>query len=183
MSPRAACRLEALGFDQVFDYVPGKADWLAAGLALEGDVHEWQVVGDAMRPDIPTCGPSERIEIVAERVHSAGWSDCVVVDCDGIVIGRLRESSLTASPELTAEEVMQSGPTTVRPDAVLEKLVKRMDRRPTPLIVVATPQGQLLGAILREEAQQLLDGTPPEMVWVDCEGCPGQWKPRAAQTS
>ena len=29
MSPRAACRLELLGFTQVYDYVLGKADWLA----------------------------------------------------------------------------------------------------------------------------------------------------------
>ena len=39
MSPRAACRLETLGFDPsfVFDYVEGKAGWLAHGLPREGD--------------------------------------------------------------------------------------------------------------------------------------------------
>ena len=30
MSPRAACRLEALGFTRVYDYVDGIADWKAA---------------------------------------------------------------------------------------------------------------------------------------------------------
>jgi hypothetical protein len=29
MSPRAASRLESLGFTQVNDYVAGKADWVA----------------------------------------------------------------------------------------------------------------------------------------------------------
>jgi rhodanese-related sulfurtransferase len=37
MSPRAACRLELLGFTQVYDYVAGKADWLAHGLPTEGE--------------------------------------------------------------------------------------------------------------------------------------------------
>jgi hypothetical protein len=36
MSPRAASRLESIGFEQVCDYVAGKADWGSAGLALEG---------------------------------------------------------------------------------------------------------------------------------------------------
>jgi len=32
MSPRAASRLESLGFRDVYDYAAGKADWFAAGL-------------------------------------------------------------------------------------------------------------------------------------------------------
>ena len=182
MSPRAACRLEALGFEQVFDYVLGKADWKGAGLALEGDVPIMQVVADAMRPDIPTCEPSEMIGDVGRRVHEAGWEDCVVIDCDGLVVGRLRESTWGMDGHLSAGEAMQPGPTTVKPDGVLETLVSRMDRRPTPLIVVATPQGGLLGVVLREDAQRLLDGEPPEMVWVECEGCPGQWRPAGEST-
>ena len=37
MSPRAAWRLESLGFSKVYDYVEGKADWAVAGLPREGD--------------------------------------------------------------------------------------------------------------------------------------------------
>ena len=36
MSPRAACRLDALGFNQVYDYTLGFADWKAAGEPIEG---------------------------------------------------------------------------------------------------------------------------------------------------
>ena len=36
MSPRAAARLESLGFRQVYDYVAGEADWFASGLPMEG---------------------------------------------------------------------------------------------------------------------------------------------------
>jgi hypothetical protein len=31
MSPRAAWRLESIGFQHVYDYVAGKADWGGAG--------------------------------------------------------------------------------------------------------------------------------------------------------
>ena len=178
MSPRAACRLEALGFEQVYDYILGIADWRAAGLPTDGDAPFFQTVADAMRPDVPTCAPSEAIGMVGERVREAGWSDCLVIDCDGLVIGRLRSSTWDLDPLLTAADVMQSGPTTVRPNGPLDTLVKTMDRRPTPLVVVTTAQGNLLGVVLRDEARRLLDGEPPEMVWAECEGCPGQWKPR-----
>lgn len=36
MSPRAAARLEGIGFEQVYDYTAGKVDWGSFGLPLEG---------------------------------------------------------------------------------------------------------------------------------------------------
>jgi hypothetical protein len=36
MSPRAAWRLESIGFTRVHDYVAGRADWGSFGLPLEG---------------------------------------------------------------------------------------------------------------------------------------------------
>ena len=66
MSPRAACRLESLGFGQVFDYVPGKADWMAAGLAMEGPLAEGPRAGDVMRTDPPTCRPAAPL---GDRLH------------------------------------------------------------------------------------------------------------------
>src|SRR5207249_889428 len=36
MSPRAAWRLESLGFTEVYEYSAGKSDWGAYGLPLEG---------------------------------------------------------------------------------------------------------------------------------------------------
>ena len=102
-----------------------------------------------------------------------------MVDCDGLVVGRLRSTSWDVDPSLAAGAVMQAGPTTVRPDQALDKLVRRMDRRPTSLIVVATPQGAFLGVVVREDAHRVLHGESPEMIWADCIGCPGQWRPVA----
>src|SRR6266702_5120251 len=36
LSARAAWRLESMGFQEVYRYTPGKADWLAAGWEIEG---------------------------------------------------------------------------------------------------------------------------------------------------
>ena len=177
MSPRAACRLEALGFETVLDYELGIADWKAAGLPTEGDERRIHLAQDAMRPDIPTCAPGETVGEVAERLRNTGWDDCLVVDCNDLVIGRLRSSSLGRDPAVAAEKVMQSGPTTVRPNEPLDGLAKRMDRRPTPLIVVTTPQGQLLGVVVREDANRVVAGEAPELIWEDCEGCPGRRRP------
>ena len=182
MSPRAACQLEALGFDQVYDYELGIADWKAAGLPVDGDGPIIQMVSDALRPDVPTCDPHETIGQVKERVLSVGWEDCIVIECGDQVVGRLRSASWELDPESVVRDVMQTGPTTVRPDGPLHRLVERMDRRSTPMVVVTTPQGNLLGVVLREDAHRLLQGEAPEMVWAECQGCPGQWRAAPSRT-
>jgi 3-mercaptopyruvate sulfurtransferase SseA len=56
MSPRAAWRLEALGFAEVNDYVDGKLDWLAAGLPTEGSNAERPGAGDVAAPTCRRAG-------------------------------------------------------------------------------------------------------------------------------
>ena len=51
MSPRAACRLEAIGFGEVYDYTAGMADWKAAGLDVEGSKDTGLRIAGATRPD------------------------------------------------------------------------------------------------------------------------------------
>lgn len=177
MSPRAACRLEALGFEEVYDYTLGIADWKAAGLPIEGAESDVQLVADATRPDVPTAGPDELLGVVLDRTTGAEWDEALVVDCDGIVIGRLRGAAWEQDRILPVHEVMERGPTTVRPSTLLEPLVKRMEKRGTELVTVTTPEGNLVGALLFADAQRLLEGESPEQIWIECEGCPGRWKP------
>ncbi|MDP9404293.1 MAG: rhodanese-like domain-containing protein [Actinomycetota bacterium] len=50
MSPRAAWRLEHLGFAQVYDYVAGKVDWMAAGLpTVRADITERRAISASRR--------------------------------------------------------------------------------------------------------------------------------------
>jgi hypothetical protein len=89
MSPRAAWRLEGLGFERVYDYVPGKADWFASGLPKEGRLALIPTIGDAARREVPTSAPVEKIGVVRERKMS--WDSCVVVNKERVVLGLLRE--------------------------------------------------------------------------------------------
>ena len=61
MSPRAAWRLESLGFGDVYDYVAGKLDWMAAGLPTDGTNAQHPRAGDVARKDVPTAQLDERL--------------------------------------------------------------------------------------------------------------------------
>ena len=175
MSPRAACRLEALGFTAVYDYVDGIADWKATGLPTEGTAEPKQRVADATRPDVPTCRPDETVVEVKSRAHDHGWDTCVVVDCDGIAVGRIRSPAWDVEGDVSVAELMEPGPTTVRPDGLLRPLIHRMQKRDTAHVLVTTSQGALIGVLVREEGERVLAGEPPQQIWRDCDGCPGRW--------
>src|SRR5919108_965281 len=103
MSPRAAWRLERLGFEEVYDYASGKQDWLAAGLPTEGRTASWPRAGTVAREDAPTCGLGERLGDVAERTAKTGWDVCVVANGEGVVLGLLRTEQLEGDPEARVE--------------------------------------------------------------------------------
>src|SRR5260370_13371980 len=92
MAPRAAWRLETLGFGGVYDYVDGKNGWMAAGLPTEGTNAEHPRAGDVARKDVPTCGLKEKLGDVKARVRAQGW-DAVVVDNDQRGVFRLLRSN------------------------------------------------------------------------------------------
>jgi CBS domain-containing protein len=155
MSPRAAWRLEALGFEKVYDYVPGKADWFASGLPKEGKLASVPTIGDAARRDVPTCAPAEKVENARDRVRAAGWDTCVVVNKERVVLGLLREKELSSDSETAVEEVMRSGPTTSRPDVSLGKMAERMRERGARTVLVTTSDGRLVGLLCRDDAERL----------------------------
>ncbi len=155
MSPRAAWRLERLGFSEVYDYAPSKVAWFAAGLPMEGARANTPTIGEAARRDVPTCSLAEKVGAARERVREAGWDRCVVVGKERVVLGLLREEELDADPEATAEEAMRNGPATFRPDEPVEKMAKRMQDRGASAVLVTTPDGTLVGLLSREDAERL----------------------------
>ena len=154
MSPRAAWRLEGLGFSEVYDYAPGKVDWFAAGLPMEGALAGVPTVGDVARGDVPTCAPGEKVGEVRGRVRGTGWDRCVVVNGVRVVLGVLREKELASDSEATAGEAMRPGPTTVRPDTPAGKMAERMHKRGTASVLVTTPDGELVGLMYRSDAER-----------------------------
>lgn len=149
MSPRAAWRLDSLGFQQVYDYVAGEADWFASGLPREGRDASIPRVGDVARRDVPVCQLDDRVGDVRERVHAAGWDICVVVNCERVVLGRLRGAALLAPAAQPVEAVMEAGPTTIRPDMRLTEMAERMRQKNTVSVIVTTSDGRLVGLLER----------------------------------
>lgn len=162
MSPRAAWRLESLGFTEVYDYVAGKADWGAAGLQLEGRAVGVLRAGDVARRDAPICGLDERLADVRRRVERTDWELCVVVNDDRVVLGLLGRSALReGATAATAEEAMTSGPVTVRPDVRADRLLASLERRNGTAALVTTSDGRLVGAALVEDLRSLLRAASP----------------------
>jgi Mg/Co/Ni transporter MgtE len=154
MSPRAAWRLETLGFGPVYDYAPGKLDWLAAGLPTEGRLAAFPRAGTVAHRDTPTCRMDERVGEVRERTRAAGWDVCVVVNETRVVLGILRGEALDADPDLPVEEAMRSGPSTFRPHVGIHEMAEFMTRHDFANVPVTTSDGRLVGVLLREDAQR-----------------------------
>jgi CBS domain-containing protein len=150
LSPRAAWRLESLGFSQVYDYVPGKTDWWSAGLPIEGQLEDLPTIGKLARKDVPTCRLGERVDEVRQRAQEAGWDTCVVVNEERIVLGVLRDKAWKAAPGTTAEVAMISGPTSLRPDTPLQHLMEHQKHVPAR-VLVTDGNGALIGLLLRED--------------------------------
>jgi CBS domain-containing protein len=155
MSPRAAWRLESLGFTRVYDYVAGKADWFASGLPIEGKLAVVPRIGDVARRDVPLCGLSDRIGDVRERAQEAGWDACAVVNEKRVVLGLLRRKELDADPEAIAEQMMRPGPTTFRPNVPVQEMAERMRERGARTVLVTTSDGTLVGQLRRDDAERV----------------------------
>ena len=156
MSPRAAARLESLGFTQIFDYVAGKAEWLASGLPREGTHTASPTIGELVQGDVPVCHPSDRMGGVVPRLQAAGWDQCVVVNRENIVLGLLHGEALHSAPEATVEWAMTPGPITIRPDRALGDIREHMRQQGVESVVVTTPEGRLMGIVARADIERRL---------------------------
>jgi rhodanese-related sulfurtransferase/CBS domain-containing protein len=156
LSPRAAWRLEALGFREVYDYVAGKKDWGSYGLPREGTKAERPAAGDHARRDVPTCLLTDDLGEVRSRVRDAGWDTCIVVTEEAIVLGRLGRRALNADDHRSLEDAMTEGPSTLRPSSALADVVERMREHDLTSYLITTSDGKLVGLVLRDEAETAL---------------------------
>lgn len=157
MSARAAWRLEAIGFERVCDYRPGKKDWLANGLPTEGNRSDQKRVGDVARTDPATCLPTETIGEVRRRLGTT--RECVVVVNEANVVeGRIDRRVLAhAQDDDRVEALMELGPTTVRPDSSIESTARRLVDSHADSLLVTTDLGQLLGVFTSDDAEHFLE--------------------------
>jgi rhodanese-related sulfurtransferase len=151
MSPRAAARLDSLGFERVYDYAPSKVDYLARGLPREGQKTNEQRAADLLRDDVVRCGLVDAIDQVRGKVEASPYGFALVLDDKEVLLGRLRRSALEGDGAMTVEEAMEAGPSTIRADTSLEKLRERLEGRGLNFAIVTTPDGVLMGIVCRAD--------------------------------
>jgi CBS domain-containing protein len=157
MSPRAAWRLETLGFEQVHDYVGGKADWLAHGLPREGERAAVPYAGELADTDPPTCALTDTVDDIRAGLDGSRYGFCLVINDGRIVLGRVWRSAIErADSAAAAEGVMEAGPSTVRFDVPARDLAQRLAERDLRTAVVTTPEGRLVGVFHRADAERRL---------------------------
>ena len=145
MSARAAWRLESLGFEKVYRYQGGRDDWLANGLPSGGRRTETTRVADVVRRDVPTCPLGTRLADAQRRAHDSGWSECVVVNDAGIVLGVIWGPELDGDPSACVDEVMDPGPSTERLDSPADKIARELTEHKLTRRIVTTSDGELIG--------------------------------------
>lgn len=149
MSARAACRLEDLGFSAVFDYVAGKAAWLALGLPSQGAVAPDERVASIASRSLPEVAVGDRVgDLAPERF---GDHDAAVVLDGDVVAGLLRRETLGLPRETPVRAVVQPAPDTFRPSMTISELRDYWRDTPERVALVTTLHGVYLGAILRDD--------------------------------
>jgi Mg/Co/Ni transporter MgtE len=152
MSPRAACRLETLGFTQVHDYAPGKVDWLAHGLPAEGTHANRPTAGSLARHDAATCSIEDPVGEVGKRIDASAYGFALVLSPAGVLHGRVRRAALEMGAHGAGiESVMEPGPSTIRPHLTVDELHQRLARSEVNTLLVTTPGGVLLGVLRRDD--------------------------------
>lgn len=141
MSPRAAWRLESLGFDPVYDYGAGKVDWFAGGLDRAGDRAFEPRLADLIEPEVATCRMDQRVGEVADAPV------CLVVNDAGVVLGRLGRKARAQHPDRLVGEVMKEGPSTYRPNVDAGEMAGKVAKHDLKWIVVTTSEGILVGVV------------------------------------
>jgi rhodanese-related sulfurtransferase len=146
LSARAAWRLESMGFQEVYRYTPGKADWLAAGWETEGTQAKKVRIRQMIHKDVPTCSLRERLEDVKSR-RRPNYDLCVVLNDRNIVLGVIQGEAWDANPLARVSEVMQPGPRTIRPDLEPKDAQRILKNYDASSAIVTTSDGELLGII------------------------------------
>lgn len=152
MSPRAACRLATLGYD-VYDYAPGKVDWMAHGLPIEGTGAGRTTALTLIREDVATCGLDDSAEEVARRIDATPYGFALALSPGRVVLGRVRRSRLAQARE-SVEALLEPGPSTIRPHTPIEDLAARLARSEVRTLIVTDPEGKLLGVVRRPDAEE-----------------------------
>jgi CBS domain-containing protein len=112
------------------------------------------LAGSTLSTDVPTGGVSDRLGDVRASLEASRLGMLVVLNADGIVLGRLDRKALEAGDDAGVDGLMREGPTTVRPSEDLESLLERMRHAGVDAMLVTRSDGRLLGLLERPHAER-----------------------------
>ncbi|HTU85407.1 MAG TPA: CBS domain-containing protein [Solirubrobacteraceae bacterium] len=142
------------GFEDVYDYAFGKVDWLAHNLPVEGERATPPTAGRLMRDDVVRCAPDDGVPDVLAAVEASPYPFAVVTGPRRVVLGRVPASALREAADGPVAEIMQLGPSTVRPHRSAHDVAERLAKKNLRWAIVTTPEGQLLGVASREDLER-----------------------------
>ena len=123
----------------MYDYVDGKADWMAYGLPVEGG--DGPFLGELVS-EVPTCDVQGTVGDARRLLEGAGAGAVVVLAGGGLVVGEVDGQTLEGRTDGDALlDVMDPVPTTVRPSVTVRSVAESGGGRR----LVTTSDGRLLG--------------------------------------
>lgn len=112
------------------------------------------MAGGLVRREAPVCRLKETAGAVKARL--GGWSQCPVLDAQGIVLGRVWRSDLNGDPEQPVEDLMEPGPSTYRPSIPLGEIAATMRKGGFESVFVTTASGRWIGLLNRLDVEEAL---------------------------
>jgi CBS domain-containing protein len=135
--------------------VPGKVDWLAHNLPVEGDRADAPIAGRAMRNDAVLCRPGDRLADVRDRIKRSPYPFALVTSEDGTLLGRAPLSALDPDSDRPVFDVAEPGPKTFRPHVSAEKVVGVLADKNLRWAIITTPEGRVLGVASRDDLERV----------------------------
>jgi Mg/Co/Ni transporter MgtE len=135
--------------------VPGKVDWLAHNLPVEGERADPPTAGRLARDDAVRVAQDDGVGEVLGAIEASPYSFALVSSADGMLLGRVRSSELKdAADGQAVGEIMELDPSTVRPHRGAGELAEHLAEQDLRWAIVTTPEGRLIGVAWREELER-----------------------------
>jgi CBS-domain-containing membrane protein len=103
---------------------------------------------------VTTCSVTDRVGEIARSIADSPYGFALVTSSTGVLLGRVRASALDVEADTSVEQVMDNGPSTIRPDTPADQLAQRLHDRDLKTAIIATPEGELIGIARRADLEQ-----------------------------
>jgi CBS domain-containing protein len=105
-------------------------------------------IGRQVRDEVVTAHPDKPVADVRARVAASPHRFALVTSVDGILLGRLRGTTLTDSAATRqVGEVMEGGPSTLRAHEPAAAIRAQLTDKGLSYAIVTDPDGRLMGTI------------------------------------